>query len=79
MAGLQWTQLQAQRVDSAAQAAHAALMDEAQRTLQRYLRWLWKLTQPNAVALAGGMACRVLAKHLFVTPGGSAWRGAPAG
>ena len=51
VAGLQWTQLQAQRTDVASQAAHAALMDEAQRTLQRYLALAVELTQPNAVAL----------------------------
>lgn len=51
VAGLQWTQLQAQRADAVSQSAHAALMDEAQRTLQRYLALAVELTQPNAVAL----------------------------
>ena len=51
VAGLQWTQLQAQRTDVASQAAHAALTDQAQRTLQRYLALAVELTQPNAVAL----------------------------
>ena len=51
VACLQWTQLQAQRTDVASQAAHAALRDEAQRTLQRYLALAVELTQPNAVVL----------------------------
>ncbi len=56
------------------------LIDEAQRTLQRYLALAVELTQPIAVVLwlAYGLWSSGKSTHSF-TAGGSAWRGAPAG